>query len=80
MSWLRIAVALIVTVIWAAGYIKAIIDPSFSPPGEVSGVMLGVVTWLFGTEVKKRLSQGVSVSIGKKDEPAQDDKAVAQDA
>lgn len=70
MSWLRIAVALIVTMIWAAGYIAAIVDRTFSPPAEVSGVMLGVVTWLFGAEVKKRLSEGVSVSIGKKDEPA----------
>lgn len=71
MSWLRIAVAVIVTIIWAAGYIMAIIDRTFSPPAEVSGVMLGVVTWLFGAEVKKRLGNGVSVSIGKKpDEPA----------
>ena len=46
---LRIVVAIIIVAIWAIIYLRAAIQPSFSPPPELSGVMLLVVAWLFGT-------------------------------
>ena len=46
---LRIAVAIVIVVVWAIIYLRAAIQPSFSPPAELSGVMLLVVAWLFGT-------------------------------
>lgn len=46
---LRIAVAIVIVTIWAVIYIRAAIQPSFSPPPELSGIMLLVVAWLFGT-------------------------------
>lgn len=56
MNRLRIAVALLVTIVWAGGYVLAFVDRSYTPPAEVSGIMLGVVTWLFGTEIKDRIA------------------------
>lgn len=46
---LRIVVAIVIVAIWAIIYLRAAIQPSFSPPPELSGVMLLVVAWLFGT-------------------------------
>jgi hypothetical protein len=46
---LRIAVAIIIVAIWALIYLRAAIDAKFSPPPELSGIMLLVVAWLFGT-------------------------------
>lgn len=46
---LRIAVAIVIVAVWAIIYLRAAIQPSFSPPPELSGVMLLVVAWLFGT-------------------------------
>lgn len=60
MNKLRVTVAIIVTLIWAAGYTVAIFDRTFSPAPELSGVMLAVVTWLFGAEVRKALSDRAS--------------------
>jgi hypothetical protein len=55
MNKLRIAVAVLVTLIWAAGSTVALFDRTFTPSPEVSGIMLAVVTWLFGSEIKSRL-------------------------
>lgn len=60
MNKLRVIVASVVTVIWAAGYTVAIFDRTFSPAPELSGIMLAVVTWLFGAEVRKALSDRAS--------------------
>ena len=46
---LRIAVAIVIVTIWAIIYLRAAIQPSFSPPPELSGIMLLVVAWLFGS-------------------------------
>lgn len=64
MGHLRIAVAAVVMAIWAAVYGSWILEgmPQPSPPAEVSGLMLAVVTGLFGGElrdvVKKRKNGG----------------------
>jgi hypothetical protein len=49
---LRIAVAVAVVVVWAIIYLGSFFMHQTAPP-ELSGIMLAVVTWLFGTEVKK---------------------------
>jgi hypothetical protein len=51
---LRIAVALVITVVWACGYLLAVFDHNFQPPPEISGIMLICVTWLFGSEFRRR--------------------------
>jgi hypothetical protein len=58
LSKLRIAIAVVVTAIWATGYTIAFFDRSFETRPEVSGIMLAVVTWLFGSEIKKRIEGG----------------------
>lgn len=55
LSKLRIGIAIIVTAIWATGYTIAFFDRTFEPRPEASGIMLAVVTWLFGSEIKKRI-------------------------
>ena len=50
---LRIAVAIVIVVVWAIIYLRAAIDSNFSPPAELSGVMLLVVAWLFGSTALK---------------------------
>lgn len=46
---LRIAVAIVIVSIWAIIYLRAAIDQDYNAPPELSGVMLLVVAWLFGT-------------------------------
>ena len=46
---LRLVVAIVIVAIWAIIYLRSAIDSKFSPPPELSGVMLLVVAWLFGT-------------------------------
>ena len=53
MSTLRIAVALGITVLWAAVYVVSIADRSYSPPGEITPVMLVAVGYLLGGEIIK---------------------------
>lgn len=48
MTRFQIIVATIVTLIWAAGFTVSYVDRSFSPPAELSGIMLVVAGWLFG--------------------------------
>lgn len=58
MSYLRVGVAVVVTIVWTAGYGKAILTGAQTPPAELSGIMLAVVTWLFGSEAKRLLGKG----------------------
>lgn len=45
---LRVVVAVLVTGVWVAAYGQAVIVPGTpTPPAELSGIMLAVVTWLF---------------------------------
>lgn len=57
---LRIATAIVVIVIWATGYIIAFYDRTFTPPPEVSGIMLAVVTWLFGSTLRDAAKKVIS--------------------
>jgi hypothetical protein len=57
-SRLRVGIAVLVTVVWAAGYTISFVNHSFTAPPELSGIMLAVVTWLFGSEIKKKLTNG----------------------
>lgn len=53
MGLLRIAVAVVVTVVWTASYGKSIlVTGAPTPPPELSGIMLGVVTWLFASAAR----------------------------
>lgn len=49
MDAFRIGIAVIVTAVWAVVYLATVFNPNVHAPAELSGVMLGVVTWLFGT-------------------------------
>lgn len=52
-STARIVVAGIIVLIWAIAYLKAVIDPTFSPPPGLSAPMLAAVAYLFGTGLSK---------------------------
>jgi hypothetical protein len=56
---LRILVALLVTIVWVGVYATAIFRPDFSAPPEVSGVMLMVVTYLFGRALREGLNRAI---------------------
>lgn len=56
MSALRIGIAMLVAVVWAVVYLAAVFSGGrFGAPPELSAVMLAVVTWLFGTELRKQV-------------------------
>jgi hypothetical protein len=55
MDKLRMFFAVLVAIVWASVYTVSIIDRTFSAPPEVSGIMLAVVTALFGSEIRERL-------------------------
>lgn len=49
----RTFIAVVVTIVWAAGYITAIVSHSFQPPLEVNAVMLLVAGFFFGAGIRK---------------------------
>jgi len=64
MSILRVTIAIVVTALWAAVYTADILSEKFSAPPEISAPMLGVVTWLFGSEIKKQIKNGNGTANG----------------
>ena len=50
----RTFIALVVTVVWAAGYAAQILNPSFNPPLEVNAIMLVVAGYFFGSGLRKK--------------------------
>ena len=48
---IRTFIALVVTVVWAAGYITAILSPTFQPDIAVNAVMLLVAGFFFGAGI-----------------------------
>jgi hypothetical protein len=53
-SLLRIVAAVLVMVVWGALYGKyLLVAGTPTPPAEVSGIMLAVVTWLIAGAAKK---------------------------
>lgn len=59
---LRVIVALVITGVWTALYLRAFFDPAFKAPPEITAVALLAVGFLLGSKV---------ISIGK----AKDDDA-----
>ena len=55
MGRLRVPVALLVALVWAAVYLRATFDPKFNAPPEISGIMLAVVTGLFGEDIRQKI-------------------------
>jgi hypothetical protein len=55
---LRTFIGLVVTVVWAIGYLTAVVNPKFQPSPLISPVMLVIVTWLFATEVRRKNGNG----------------------
>lgn len=60
---MRTVVAWLITLIWAAGYIRKLIDPRFPVPAEVTPVMLLAAGWLFGKDVKEKLRERVNKAL-----------------
>lgn len=50
----RTFIGVVVTVVWAALYLRSILDPHFQPSPEVSPVMLVIVAWLFATDARRK--------------------------
>lgn len=57
MNALRIGIACLVAAVWAVVYLASVFNPNISAPAELSGVMLAVVTWLFGRAFREGLKQ-----------------------
>lgn len=55
MSVIRITLAIVVTAMWATVYTADVLSESFSAPPEISAPMLAVVTWAFGSEIRKQI-------------------------
>lgn len=75
MNALRIVVAVLVTSVWVGVYAASIFRPDFSAPPEVSGVMLAVVTYLFGRALRGSFiekGQKVLDALGDPDKKAGD--------
>ena len=51
----RSFIAWIVSLVWAALYIRKIIEPEFPVPAEVTPVMLVVAGALFGKDIRDRI-------------------------
>lgn len=54
-SRLQQVFAALVLIVWCAIYGRVAIDPTFHAPPEVSGVMLAVVTAIFGRQFVRKL-------------------------
>lgn len=59
MNALRILVAVLVTAVWVAVYTASVLNPNFHAPPEVSGIMLAIVTYLFGKSLRESFTNSV---------------------
>lgn len=57
MNALRIGVACVVAIVWAVVFLASVFNPRVNTPPELSGVMLAVVTWLFGGAFREGLKE-----------------------
>lgn len=57
MNALRIVIACLIAGVWAVVYLASVLNPKISAPPELSGVMLAMVTWLFGRAFREGLKQ-----------------------
>lgn len=58
---LRVTVALVITGVWTALYLRAFFDPEFHAPPEITAVVLLAVGFLLGSKV-------ISIGKGEKDD------------
>lgn len=56
MQVLRIGIALVVMAVWVATYGKYLVSGGVSPPAELSALMLAVVTWALGADVRDAIT------------------------
>lgn len=56
-TWVRIAIAMIVTVVWAISYAVSIVNHHYHPPAEINGVMLLVAGFFFATGIREQAHQ-----------------------
>lgn len=63
---LKIVVAIVVTAMWAAVYGSWLLSgmPDPQPPAELSGIMLAVVTALFGSDLRDRARKALGEGDG----------------
>jgi hypothetical protein len=59
LSWLRIGIAVVITVVWAVGYVLSYAGATQAPPTELTPLMLGVVGFLLTGEAKRKLTKAV---------------------
>jgi hypothetical protein len=64
---MRSAVAWVITFVWAAGYVRKLVDPSFPVPAEVTPVMLLAAGYLFGKDIKEKTRRQIRQVV--EDEP-----------
>lgn len=57
---MRLALAWLITAVWAACYVRKLIDPSFPVPAEITPVMLLAAGFLFGQDVRRKLKERVN--------------------
>ncbi len=68
---MRTVVAWLITIVWAAGYVRKLIDPAFPVPAEITPVMLLAAGYLFGKDAAEKLRKRINRAL---DEPEEDDK------
>lgn len=82
MNLLRILIASLVALVWAVVYLASVFNPDVNAPPELSGVMLAVVTWLFGRAfregLKTRAREAARAFLEEEDKP--DEPGPAPDA
>ena len=59
MTVVKVGAAVLIVIVWASVFVNAyVIDPAGpKPPAEFSAPMLAVVTYLFGSEIRKQIKR-----------------------
>ena len=59
MTVVKVGAAVLIVVVWSSVFVHAyVIDPAGpKPPAEFSAPMLAVVTYLFGSEIRKQIKR-----------------------
>lgn len=54
----RGAIAWVIVIVWSATYVRKVADPTFPVPAEITPVMLAAAGYLFGKDIRDRLTGG----------------------
>lgn len=57
---MRLVLAWVITIVWVAMYVRKLLDPSFPVPAELTPVMLLAAGYLFGSDLRTKLSGKVA--------------------